>query len=152
MSLGIGISVNSEWVVLTGEDQFGDEAKRILEGDTSRPRAPIKPQPPIDWGNLSKFSMPVIKQLAPDTVLKDLVSVQPMDLPLDPAFKFTFVTTEESARRKKESRDKMSEELQEGEILKQYMYGGCLSERGGWFVVHKDTPYLVRRYRPTWMS
>jgi len=152
MSFGIGISMNTGWVVLNGENQFGEEAKRIVESDTSLPRAPIKPQPPIDWEKLSTFVSPVVRKNFPELIQKDFVSVQPMALPTGAVFEFDFITAEESALRKKKSWDKMGEGLQEGEILKQYMYGGCLSERGGWFVVHKDTPHLVRRYCQTWMS
>jgi len=40
----------------------------------------------------------------------------------------------------------------EDEELHAYVYGGILSERGGWFVVKKNDPNKIIRSTQTWMS
>ena len=43
-------------------------------------------------------------------------------------------------------------ELGEGEIMLEYKYGGMLSGRGGYIIVHKDNPTTILRSKATWMS
>lgn len=40
----------------------------------------------------------------------------------------------------------------EDEEIHAYKYGGVLAERGGWFVVNKNSPYKILRAKATWMS
>ena len=38
------------------------------------------------------------------------------------------------------------------EEIRAYVYGGVLSQRGGWFVVKKNQPYHIIRSIQTWLS
>lgn len=157
MSFGIGISSPAAWIVLTGEEQCDEHAQRILNSDTSLPPPPpsIKaPSPEVQLENWKTFVMPLVGKVCPELpILTDIVSIHPLSMPSSSSlFKFEHITEEESKRRRQAVLDKMNEGLQEGEILKKYCYGGMLAERGGWFVIHKDTPHLVRRYCQTRMS
>lgn len=43
-------------------------------------------------------------------------------------------------------------QLNDGEIMLEYEYGGALSGRGGYIIVHKDNPTTILRAIMTWMS
>lgn len=152
MSFGIGIRSPVAWVTLEGDDQCGEHARLMLESDTSLPKPPVPEFPPPDPEKWKNFAVPVINVSWPIIDVFDIVRVQPMTASCSEIIKWDFVDENESARRQEATMAELRKELQEGEILKSYCYGEILAERGGWFIVHKDTPHLVRRYCQTWMS
>jgi hypothetical protein len=42
--------------------------------------------------------------------------------------------------------------IADDEEIHAYVYGGVLSQRGGWFVVKKAQPYKIIRSKMTWLS
>lgn len=97
-----------------------------------------------------QFTMPVIKSvMAGAPILTDLVSVQPMSAPPmsgKTLFKLEAVSAGPLLGKKPTPTCGPDEELHE------YVYGGVLSERGGWFVTPKGDRTRVLRYRMDWLS
>jgi len=88
-------------------------------------------------------------------IIDQLASVQPMTGPVGDNV-IHWATPEEiaesDAKEQKWLDDLVKSLLKPGEVLKEYAYGGVLSGRGGYFVVHQDNPKRVLRYLQTWMS
>jgi hypothetical protein len=148
----------------------GDFAKLLLESECDADRKlkstgkhhlrPAKDPEPISaeererrW---SQFAFPIIiKNIAPgDYIMGSFLSVQPMTGPIPAEFTIPFrVVTEDESRAEKISElEYFNQALGPDELLKQYVYGGILAERGGYFIVHKDRPDQALRYQQTWLS
>lgn len=149
-----------KWNVLTDDDRKKDYIKWILESDLSLPKPPAPKTPEISVEEMMQNMQKLFNnnpwltkafQNAPS--LTEVMSVQPMTSPISvPVIPMTILTKEMVEDRKKKELQIMSEGLQDGEILKEYEFGGWLSMRGGYFVVHKDEPNKILRYYQTRMS
>jgi hypothetical protein len=83
------------------------------------------------------FVFPVITNcLEEGSLIDQIVSVQPMQGPVGD----------------RKWMDLVKSLLKPGEMLKEYAYGGVLSGRGGYYVVHESNPRRILRYRQTWLS
>lgn len=160
------------FISLTGDEQVGVIARRLLDNECDSDRklvrtgrhylrpdqdiiTPVKPVSAEEMERRwSKFAMPIIKNVVQgESILESLLSVQPMTGPIDgPTFPIRIITAEESQAEKVSEIDHFSQALKEGEVLKQYAYGGVLSGRGGYFIVHGDRLDRVLRYQQTWLS
>ena len=133
-------------------DSECDDERRSIK----HPPEPKKPSMPVEeqLGKFDKWIFPAIKNMAPgEDIISALVSVQPMTAPTDAVIHFmTPAEVAESDNREKAWLDLINRLLKPHEVLKQYVYGGILSERGGYFVVNECDPTKVLRYRQTWLS
>lgn len=142
--------MNLGFMPLVGDDQCGEFAQLLLASDRSLPRPPPPPLPDFS----QPFHFPVIANLGPlpELNLADIVSVQPMTAPPTGMMRLEFITAEESKAMHDAELAAYTADLGEGEVLREFEFGGILSMRGGYFVTHKDRPNLVLRYAVTRMS
>lgn len=140
-----------KFIKLKGEEQFGFFAQLLIRSDASLPKEELKVGLEQERILPTHIVFPLIKSMEDMPILADIFATQTMADP-DIAIPIEILSEEESKRRSQEEFDFYSVDLAEGEDLKRYVYGGFLSERGGFYVIHKDRPDLVLRYAQTWMS
>lgn len=146
----------SKWNILTGDEQIGEQAQTILDAEitswnptaTAMPESTWVPQLPKD-SDFSALKFPVAKVVdAP--VIHRLVSVEPVEESDSKVF-YLDISKDLEAEITAEY-NYYAKDIVNGEVMKRFVYGGVLSQRGGYFVVHKDHPDRVLRYAQIWMS
>lgn len=146
------------FTLLEGDDQTGEFAQLLLDSTPEKRaerqraealrRAKADPKLVREVGDFSKFVLPVIANCTAAPI-SDLLAVQPLSTPKSTPKSTPLMALEFSDGLR--GRPKPPP-VGPDELLHSYEYGGVLSERGGWFVTHRDHPDRVLRYRLNYLS